>query len=86
MNPVVLVVDDEPDVEVLFLGSSGVISALAALQWSLPNCPIWCSKRIADAGRGIADLNPFRHQHAGDERPRTACLRPKHCDRTFLSL
>ena len=68
VNLLILVVDDEPDVEVLFrqhfrrdLRAGRFImefaySASAALH------------RITDAGRGVTHLDPLRHQHAGDER------------------
>ena len=71
MNPLVLVFDDEPDVEVLFRQQFGATSALAALQWILPNPPPWHSSASLMLARGIAHLNPLRHQHAGDERSRT---------------
>ena len=39
MNLLILVVDDESDVEVLFASNSGVTFALAGSPWSLPNLP-----------------------------------------------
>ena len=41
MNPLVLVVDDEPDVEGCSANSSGATSALVASPWSLPNPLPW---------------------------------------------
>ena len=37
MNLLILVVDDEPDVEVLSVGSFGATSAVAGSRWSLRN-------------------------------------------------
>ena len=41
MNPLVLVVDDEPDVEVLFRQQFRRDSAPTASQWNLRNPPLW---------------------------------------------
>ena len=80
MSLLILVVDYEADVAVLFRQqSSGATSALAALQSSLPNLPQWRSSASL-SGRGIAHLNPLRHQHAGmsglELLPKAKALRP----------
>ena len=41
MSLLILVVDDEPDVEVLFVSSSGATYALTASQWNLRSPPLW---------------------------------------------
>ena len=41
MSLLILVVDDEPDVEVLFRQQFRRDLRSAALQWSLPNLPQW---------------------------------------------
>ena len=48
MSLLILVVDDEPDVEVLFRQLFGVTSLPAGLQWSLRSAPA-ALQRIADA-------------------------------------
>jgi hypothetical protein len=58
MSLLILAVDDEADVAVLFRQQSGATSALAALQWSLPNLPQWRSSASL-SGRGIAHLDPL---------------------------
>ena len=67
MNPLVLVVDDEPDVEVLFRQQFGATSAPTASQWNLPDPPYGPSA-YRRCRRPLAHSDPFRHQHAGDER------------------
>ena len=66
MNPLVLVVDDEPDVEVLFRQQFRRDLRTDRFTMEFAQSAPMALQRITDAGD--ADPNPIRHQHAGDER------------------
>ena len=68
MNPLVLVVDDEPDVEVLFRQQFRRDLRAGRFTMEFAQSAPMALQRITDAGGGVAHLNPVRHQHAGDER------------------
>ena len=68
MNPLILVVDDEPDVEVLF--RQQFRRDLRAGRFTMEfaqSAPAGASAHQR-CGERIAHLDPVRHQHAGDER------------------
>ena len=64
----ILVVDDEPDVEVLFRQQFRRDLRAAASPWNLRNPPAWRFS-ASPMRRRVAHPDPVRHQHAGDERP-----------------
>ena len=68
MNPLVLVVDDEPDVEVLFRQQFRRDLRADRFTMEFAQSAPMALQRIADAGDRITHPNPVRHQHAGDER------------------
>jgi hypothetical protein len=67
MSLLVLVVDDEPDVEVLFRQHFRVTSVLVGSPWASPN-RVLLHVSASMMPQGITHLNPLRHQHAWDER------------------
>ena len=69
MNLLILVVDDEPDVEVLFRQQfrRDLRAGRFAMDFA-ENRPLWHFNASPMRASGIAHLNPLRHQHAGDER------------------
>ena len=67
MSLLILVVDDEPDVEVLFRQLFRRDLMLAGLQWSLRNPPQPHFSASPMRPR-VSHSDPVRHQHAGDER------------------
>ena len=68
VNPLVLVVDDEPDVEVLFRQQFRRDLRTDRFTMEFAQSAPMALQRIADAGDRLTHLNPIRHQHAGDER------------------
>ena len=68
MNPLVLVVDDEPDVEVLFRQQFRRDLRTDRFTMEFAQSAPMALQRITDAGDRIAHPDPVRHQHAGDER------------------
>jgi CheY-like chemotaxis protein len=68
VNPLVLVVDDEPDVEVLFRQQFRRDLRAGRFTMEFAQSAPMALQRITDAAGGVAHLNPLRHQHAGDER------------------
>ena len=68
MNPLVLVVDDEPDVEVLFRQQFRRDLRAGRFTMEFAQSAPAALQRITDAAGVSAHLNPLRHQHAGDER------------------
>ena len=69
MNLLVLVVDDEPDVEVLFRQQFRRDLRADRFTMEFAQSAQVALQRITDAGDAFAHLDPVRHQHAGDERP-----------------
>ena len=80
MNPLVLVVDNEPDVEVLFRSSSGATFAPTASQWSLRNPPPWSARPISglvgqndriahEIKNPLTNLPEVVHRRRPDPRP-----------------
>ena len=67
MNLLILVVDDEPDVEVLFRQQFRRDLRAGRFTMEFAQSAPMALQRITDAA-GFAHLNPLRHQHAGDER------------------
>ena len=67
MNPLILVVDDEPDVEVLFRQQFRRDLRAGRFTMEFAQSAPMALQRITDAAR-FAHLDPLRHQHAGDER------------------
>ena len=67
MNPLVLVVDDEPDVEVLFRQQFRRDLRSDRFTMEFAQSAPMALQRITDAGDRHSD--PVRHQHAGHERP-----------------
>ena len=67
MNLLILVVDDEPDVEVLFRQQfrRDIRSGRFTMEFA-QSAPM-ALQRITDAA-GVTHLDPLRHQHAGNER------------------
>jgi CheY-like chemotaxis protein len=67
MNLLILVVDDEPDVEVLFRQQfrRDIRSGRFTMEFA-QSAPM-ALQRITDAV-GVTHLNPLRRQHAGNER------------------
>ena len=68
MSLLILVVDDEPDVEVLFrqLFRRDLSASRSTMEFA-QSAPA-ALQRIADAVGVSLIFNPLRHQHAGDER------------------
>ena len=66
MSLLILVVDDEPDVEVLF--RQHFRRDLRARRFTMEFAQIGFGRTSAHCGRDITHLNALRHQHAGDER------------------
>ena len=67
MNPLVLVVDDEPDVEVLFRQQFRRDLRSDRFTMEFAQSASMALKRITDAGDRSLKSHPLRHQHAGDE-------------------
>ena len=68
MNLLILVVDDEPDVEVLFRQQFRRDIRAGRFTMEFAQSAPMALQRITDATGAIAYLDPLRHQHAGDER------------------
>ena len=68
MNPLVLVVDDEPDVEVLFRQQFRRDLRSDRFTMEFAQSAPMALQRITDASDRTLDSDPVRHQHAGDER------------------
>ena len=68
MNPLVLVVDDEPDVEVLFRQQFRRDLRTDRFTMEFAQSAPMALQRISDAGDRVAHPHPLRDQHAGDER------------------
>ena len=68
MNLLILVVDDEPDVEVLFRQQfrRDIRSGRFTMEFA-QSAPM-ALQRITDAVGVFTHLNPLRRQHAGNER------------------
>ena len=68
MSLLILVVDDEPDVEVLFRQQFRRDLRVGRFTMEFAQSAPWhCN--ASPMRRGFAHPNPVRHQHAGDERP-----------------
>ena len=68
MNLLVLVVDDEPDVEVLFRQQFRRDLRSDRFTMEFAQSAPMALQRITDAGDRVTHSDPLRHQHAGDER------------------
>ncbi len=68
MNLLILVVDDEPDVEVLFRQQFRRDLRAGRFTMEFAQSAAMALQRITDAGERVAHSDPVRHQHAGDER------------------
>ena len=68
MNLLILVVDDEPDVEVLFRQQFRHDLRAGRFTMEFAQSAPLALQRITDAGDRVAHPDPVRHQHAGDER------------------
>ncbi len=68
MSLLILVVDDEPDVEVLFRQQFRRDLRAGRFTMEFAQSAPAALQCISDAGRRFAHLDPVRHQHAGDER------------------
>ena len=68
MNLLILVVDDEPDVEVLFRQQFRRDLRAGRFTMEFAQSAPMALQRITDAAERIAHPDPLRHQHAGDER------------------
>ena len=68
MNLLILVVDDEPDVEVLFRQQFRRDLRAGRFTMEFAQSAPLALQRITDAGDRVAHPDPVRHQHAGDER------------------
>ena len=66
MNPLVLVVDDEPDVEVLF--RQQFRRDLRTDRFTMEFAQSAPGTSAHHRCKGAAHPDPLRHQHAGDER------------------
>ena len=71
VNLLILVVDDEPDVEVLFRQQFRRDLRAGRFTMEFAQSAAMALQRITDAGERLAHPDPVRHQHAGDERSRT---------------
>ena len=68
MNPLVLVVDDEPDVEVLFRQQFRRDLRADRFTMEFAQSAHMALQRITDAGDRLTHSDFVRHQYAGDER------------------
>ena len=68
MNLLILVVDDEPDVEVLFRQQFRRDLRAGRFTMEFAQSAPAALQRIAERDRIFAHPDPVRHQHAGDER------------------
>ena len=68
MKLLVLVVDDEPDVEVLFRQQFRRDLRAGRFTMEFAQSAPMALQRITDAATGVTHPDPVRHQHAGDER------------------
>ena len=68
MNLLILVVDDEPDVEVLFRQQFRHDLRAGRFTMEFAQSAPAALQRITDAGDRFTHPDPLRHQHAGDER------------------
>ena len=68
MSLLILVVDDEPDVEVLFRQQFRRDLRTDRFTMEFAQSAPMALQRITDAGDRVAHSDPFRHQHAGNER------------------
>ena len=68
MNLLILVVDDEPDVEVLFRQQFRRDLRAGRFTMEFAQSAPMALQRITDAGDRVAHPDPVGHQHAGDER------------------
>jgi CheY-like chemotaxis protein len=68
VNPLVLVVDDEPDVEVLFRQQLRRDLRAGRFTMEFAQSAPAALRRISNAAGVSLILNPLRYQHAGDER------------------
>ena len=64
----ILVVDDEPDVEVLFRQRFRHDLRAGRFPWSLPN-PVQLRFSASAMRPGCLSSYPLRYQHAGNQRP-----------------
>ena len=68
VNLLVLVVDDEPDVEMLFRQQFRHDLRAGRFTMEFAQSGEMALQRIADAARRVDHPDPVRHQHAGDDR------------------
>ena len=68
MNLLILVVDDEPDVELLFRQQFRHDLRAGRFTMEFAQSASMALQRITDAASVSLILDPVRHQHAGDER------------------
>jgi hypothetical protein len=68
MSLLILVVDDEPDVEVLFRQHFRRDLHAGRFTMEFTQSGPTALQRISDAA-GVSLINPLRYQHAGNERP-----------------
>jgi len=68
VNPLVLVVDDEPDVEMLFRQQFRRDLRTARFTMEFAQSAPAALQRIIDAAGVSLILDPVRHQYAGNER------------------
>jgi hypothetical protein len=68
-----------------FASGSGATSAPGRYAMDFAQSADTALQRISDAA-GASLIDPFRHQHARDERPLNFCRRRKPLDRMFPSL
>ena len=69
MTMLILVVDDEPDVEVLFRQQFRRDLRAGRLHDGVRQSATMALQRITDGGQPVSHPNFVRHQYAGDERP-----------------